>query len=135
VVEVPTNKTLIRHEYPDVVYRTAKEKWNAACEEIIENNKKGQPVLVGTITIENYEHLRTMLRKRDIIHVVLNAKYHQKEAEIVSRAGHKGSVTIATNMAGRGTDIKLGEGVVKHPRCALNPEGHDGEICPYTRYT
>jgi preprotein translocase subunit SecA len=108
VVEVPTNKTLIRHEYPDVVYRTAKEKWNAACEEIIENNKKGQPVLVGTISIENSEHLSTMLRKRDINHVVLNAKYHEMEAKIIAQAGRVGAVTIATNMAGRGVDILLG---------------------------
>jgi preprotein translocase subunit SecA len=108
VVEVPTNKTLIRHEYPDVVYRTAKEKWDAACEEIIENSQKGRPVLVGTISIENSEHLSSLLRKKAIKHVVLNAKYHESEAKIIAQAGRVGSVTLATNMAGRGVDILLG---------------------------
>ncbi len=108
VVEVPTNKILIRHEYPDLVYRTAKEKWDAACEEIIENNKKGRPVLVGTISIENSEHLSTQLRKKGTNHVVLNAKYHESEAKIIAQAGRVGAVTLATNMAGRGVDILLG---------------------------
>jgi preprotein translocase subunit SecA len=108
VVEVPTNKTLIRHEYPDVVYRTAEEKWDAACDEIIENNKKGRPVLVGTISIENSEHLSSLLRKKGINHVVLNAKYHESEAKIIAQAGSVGAVTLATNMAGRGVDILLG---------------------------
>jgi preprotein translocase subunit SecA len=108
VVEVPTNKTLIRHEHPDVVYRSAKEKWDAACEEIIENNQKGRPVLVGTISIENSEHLSTLLRKKGINHVVLNAKYHESEAKIIAQAGRVGAVTLATNMAGRGVDILLG---------------------------
>ncbi|UCE42893.1 MAG: preprotein translocase subunit SecA [Candidatus Aminicenantes bacterium] len=108
VVEVPTNKTLIRHEHPDVVYRTAKEKWDAACDEIIENNEKGRPVLVGTISIENSEHLSSLLRKKGINHVVLNAKYHESEAKIIAQAGRVSSVTLATNMAGRGVDILLG---------------------------
>jgi preprotein translocase subunit SecA len=108
VVEVPTNKTLIRHEYPDVIYQTAEEKWQAVSEEIIENNKKGRPLLVGTISIENSEHLSSLLRKRGINHVVLNAKYHEMEAKIISQAGRIGAVTIATNMAGRGVDILLG---------------------------
>ena len=108
VVEVPTNKTLIRHEYPDVVYRTAQEKWDAACDEIIENNKKGRPVLVGTISIENSEYLSSLLRKKGINHVVLNAKYHESEAKIIAQAGRIGAVTLATNMAGRGVDILLG---------------------------
>jgi preprotein translocase subunit SecA len=108
VVEVPTNKTLIRHEYPDVVYRTAKEKWDAACEEITENYKTGRPVLVGTISIENSEHLSSLLRKKGINHVVLNAKYHESEAKIIAQAGRVGAVTLATNMAGRGVDILLG---------------------------
>jgi preprotein translocase subunit SecA len=108
VVEVPTNKTLIRHESPDVVYRTAKEKWDAACDEIIENNKKGRPVLVGTISIQNSEHLSSLLRKKGINHVVLNAKYHESEAKIIAQAGRIGAVTLATNMAGRGVDILLG---------------------------
>ncbi|MFQ6110224.1 MAG: preprotein translocase subunit SecA, partial [Candidatus Aminicenantales bacterium] len=108
VVVIPTNKPLVRYEYPDVVYRTKKEKWDAVVEEIIENNKKGRPVLVGTISIENSEHLSSILRKRGIKHVVLNAKYHEMEAKIIAQAGRVGAVTIATNMAGRGVDILLG---------------------------
>lgn len=108
VVVIPTNKHLIRYEYSDVVYRTAKEKWDAVVEEIKESHKKGRPVLVGTISIENSEHLSSLLRKRGIKHVVLNAKYHEMEAKIIAQAGRIGSVTIATNMAGRGVDILLG---------------------------
>jgi preprotein translocase subunit SecA len=108
VVEVPTNKTLIRHEHPDVVYRTAKEKWEAALEEIIELNTIGRPVLVGTVSIEKSEHLSGLLRRRGLKHVVLNAKYHEMEATIIAQAGRVGAVTIATNMAGRGVDILLG---------------------------
>ncbi len=108
VVEIPTNQTLIRHEYSDVVYRTAKEKWDAVCDEITELNEKGRPVLVGTISIENSENLSSVLRKRGIDHVVLNAKYHEMEAKIIAQAGRIGAVTIATNMAGRGVDILLG---------------------------
>ncbi len=108
VVVIPTNKPLIRYEYPDVIYRTEKEKWNAVVEEIEGQHKKGRPVLVGTISIEKSEKLSSMLKKRGIKHVVLNAKYHEKEAEIVAQAGRLGAVTIATNMAGRGTDILLG---------------------------
>ena len=108
VVEIPTNIPLIRYEYQDVIYRTQREKWDAVVEEIIENNKKGRPALVGTISIENSEHLGSLLRKRGIKHVVLNAKYHEEEAKIIAQAGRIGSVTIATNMAGRGVDILLG---------------------------
>ncbi len=108
VVEIPTNKALIRYQYNDVIYRTKKEKWDAVIEEIIENNNKGRPVLVGTISIENSEHLSSLLRKRGIKHVVLNAKYHEMEAKIIAQAGRMGAVTIATNMAGRGVDILLG---------------------------
>lgn len=108
VVEIPTNKTLRRYENPDVIYRTANEKWNAVVEEIIDNNKKGRPVLVGTISIENSEHLSSLLRKRGIQHIVLNAKYHEMEAKIVAQAGRVAAVTLATNMAGRGVDILLG---------------------------
>jgi preprotein translocase subunit SecA len=108
VVEIPTNKPLIRYEYHDVIYRTQREKWDAVVEEIIENNKKGRPVLVGTISIENSEHLSSLLRKRGIKHEVLNAKYHEMEANIIAQAGREGAVTIATNMAGRGVDILLG---------------------------
>ena len=108
VVEIPTNQDLIRHEYADVVYRTSKEKWEAALEEIVELNKMGRPVLVGTISIEKSEHLSTLLRRKGLKHVVLNAKYHEMEATIIAQAGRVDAVTIATNMAGRGVDILLG---------------------------
>jgi len=108
VVEIPTNKDLIRTEYPDVVYRTGEEKWQAAFEEIVELNKIGRPVLVGTVSIEKSEHLSTLLRRKGLKHVVLNAKYHEMEATIIAQAGRVGAVTIATNMAGRGVDILLG---------------------------
>ncbi len=108
VVEIPTNKTLIRYENPDVIYRTGKEKWQAVVEEIVENNQKGRPMLVGTVSIEKSENLSALLRKRGVKHVVLNAKYHEQEALIIAQAGRVGSVTIATNMAGRGVDILLG---------------------------
>jgi preprotein translocase subunit SecA len=108
VVEIPTNKPLVRYEHHDVIYRTQKEKWDAVVQEITENNEKGRPVLVGTISIENSEHLSSLLRKKGIKHVVLNAKYHEMEANIIAQAGRVGSVTIATNMAGRGVDILLG---------------------------
>jgi len=108
VVEIPTNQDLIRHEYPDVVYRKAEEKWEAALEEIVELNKVGRPVLVGTVSIEKSEHLSTLLRRKGLKHVVLNAKYHEMEATIIAQAGRVGAVTIATNMAGRGVDILLG---------------------------
>ncbi len=108
VVVIPTNRPLIRHESSDLVYRTADEKWDAVVEDIAALREKEQPVLVGTISIENSEHLSRMLAAKSIRHVVLNAKYHEKEAEIVAQAGREGAVTIATNMAGRGTDILLG---------------------------
>ncbi|MCK5381672.1 MAG: preprotein translocase subunit SecA, partial [Candidatus Latescibacteria bacterium] len=100
VVEIPTNKPLFRHEYDDVIYRTAKEKWNAVADEIVDNNKKGRPVLVGTISIENSEHLSSLLRKRGTDHTVLNAKYHEQEGKVIAQAGRIGATTIATNMAG-----------------------------------
>ncbi|MFO7980567.1 MAG: preprotein translocase subunit SecA, partial [Candidatus Aminicenantes bacterium] len=108
VVEIPTNKPLIRKEHDDLIYRTASEKWDAATNEIMENNQKGRPVLVGTISIEKSEHLSSLLRKKGINHNVLNAKYHESEAKIIAQAGRLGAVTIATNMAGRGVDILLG---------------------------
>ncbi|KPJ70039.1 preprotein translocase subunit SecA [candidate division WOR-1 bacterium DG_54_3] len=127
VVEIPTNKTLVRHEYSDVVYRTAKEKWDAACNEITELNEKGRPVLVGTISIENSEYLSSVLRKRGIDHVVLNAKYHEMEAKIIAQAGRVGAVTIATNMAGRGVDILLGGNPEYLAREDLKKKGIDPE--------
>jgi len=108
VVVIPTNQPLIRQEFSDLVYRTEREKFNAVADEIKELNATGQPVLVGTTSIEKSERIASLLKRRGIKHVVLNAKYHEKEAEIVSQAGKKGAVTIATNMAGRGTDIILG---------------------------
>lgn len=111
VVVIPTNKPLIRYTYPDVVYRTEKEKFKAVVREIEELYKNGRPVLVGTVSIEKSEKLSNMLKIKGVPHVVLNAKYHEKEAEIIAKAGLKHAVTIATNMAGRGTDIVLEEGV------------------------
>jgi preprotein translocase subunit SecA len=108
VMVVPTNKQMLRLENPDVVYRTEKEKYYAASDEIQKLHATGQPVLVGTTSIEKSERLSELLKKKNIRHVVLNAKYHEREAEIVAQAGRKGMVTIATNMAGRGTDILLG---------------------------
>ena len=111
VIVVPTNKPVARLDKSDLIYKNTKGKYNAIIEDIIESNKKGQPVLVGTVSIEKSEYLSSLLKKRGVKHQVLNAKYHEQEAEIISHAGELGSVTIATNMAGRGTDIKLGEGV------------------------
>jgi preprotein translocase subunit SecA len=108
VLVIPTNKQMIRHDFPDMIYKTEKGKFNAVIHDIEESNAQGRPVLVGTISIEKSEHLSSMLRKRGIKHSVLNAKYHEKEAEIIVQAGRINSVTIATNMAGRGTDIILG---------------------------
>jgi len=108
VAVVPTNRVLLRREEPDTIYRTEPEKFNAIVEDIIEQQAAGRPVLVGTVSIEKSEKLSSLLKRRGVQHVVLNAKYHAKEAEIVAQAGRPGSVTIATNMAGRGTDILLG---------------------------
>ena len=108
VTVVPTNRALIRINNADVVYKTEREKFNAVVDDIRERNGKGQPILVGTVSIEKSERLSALLKKRGIRHEVLNAKYHEREAEIVAQAGREGAVTIATNMAGRGTDILLG---------------------------
>ncbi len=113
VMVIPTNKPMIRIDYSDVIYKTRREKFEAVMDEIVELNQKGQPVLVGTISIDISENLSKQLKKRGIKHTVLNAKNHEGEAEIIAMAGQKGSVTISTNMAGRGTDIVLGEGVVE----------------------
>ncbi len=111
VMVVPTNEKMIRHNYPDAIYKTEREKFKAAVEEIKDLYERGQPVLVGTITIEKSEMLSKMLKRAGVPHSVLNAKHHQKEAEIIAQAGQPKTVTISTNMAGRGTDIVLGEGV------------------------
>ena len=108
VMVAPTNRVLRRVEEPDTVYRTEREKYEAIVTDIIEKQQTGRPVLVGTVSIEKSERLSKLLKLRGIRHVVLNAKYHAQEAEFVAQAGRKGSVTIATNMAGRGTDILLG---------------------------
>ncbi len=113
VVTIPTNRTMIRDDMADVVYKSENGKFKAVVDVIVERHKKNQPVLVGTVSIENSEKLSEMLKAKRIQHKVLNAKYHAEEAEIVSRAGQPGAVTIATNMAGRGTDIVLGEGVAE----------------------
>jgi preprotein translocase subunit SecA len=111
VVSIPTHMPMIRDDRDDLVYRSKKVKYNAVIEDIVERHKEGQPILVGTVSVDVSEHLSTMLKRRGIKHEVLNAKQHEREAEIIAHAGERGSVTIATNMAGRGTDIKLGEGV------------------------
>ncbi|MBI3932793.1 MAG: preprotein translocase subunit SecA, partial [Acidobacteria bacterium] len=130
VLVIPTNRGLVRVEHPDVVYRTEREKFTAVVEEIKELHRSGRPVLVGTISIEKSEHLSTLLKREDIKHVVLNAKYHEREAEIVAQAGRFGAVTIATNMAGRGTDIILG-GVPDHrARAILVEQQADVETAP-----
>ncbi|WBW98509.1 preprotein translocase subunit SecA [Oceanirhabdus sp. W0125-5] len=111
VVVIPTNRPIARIDANDLVYKTERGKYNALVKEVIDTHQKGQPVLVGTVSIEISELISEMLKRKGIKHQVLNAKYHEQEAEIVALAGQKGAVTIATNMAGRGTDIKLGEGV------------------------
>lgn len=129
VVSIPTNEPVRRIDYPDIVYKTKREKYNAILDEIEKWHKVNRPILVGTTSVEVSETLSRMLRRRGINHQVLNAKFHQKEAEIVSLAGQPGSVTIATNMAGRGTDIKLGPGVVKGKGCSLIKPG--AEKCQF----
>ena len=113
VVVVPTHQEMVREDYGDLVYRSERAKFDAVVEEIVEAHEDGQPVLVGTVSIEKSEYLSELLKRRGIPHEVLNAKQHEREAPIVERAGERGGVTIATNMAGRGTDIKLGEGVAE----------------------
>ncbi|PIU29472.1 MAG: preprotein translocase subunit SecA [Candidatus Hydromicrobium americanum] len=112
-VVIPTNEPMIRKDLPDLIYKTEQIKFDNVVEDIVSRYNRGQPVLVGTISIEKSERLSSMLKRRGIPHEVLNAKYHEKEAQIIAKAGQKNSVTIATNMAGRGTDIVLGEGVVE----------------------
>jgi preprotein translocase subunit SecA len=108
VVQVPTNRSMIRKDEADVVYKTEDAKFRAVVDDIAERHEKGQPVLVGTVSVDKSERLSAMLLKRGVPHEVLNAKYHEKEASIIAQAGRAGAVTVATNMAGRGTDIMLG---------------------------
>ncbi len=122
VVVIPTDKPMIRDDNSDLIYKTVKEKFEAAADEIKELHEKGQPVLVGTISIEKSERMSALLKRRGVPHVVLNAKYHEKEAEYVAQAGRKGTVTIATNMAGRGTDIILGGNPEALAGAKFNPE-------------
>ena len=128
VVEIPTNKPVIRNDMQDVVYKTERAKFNAVVENIVECHEKGQPVLVGTISIEKSEALSSILKKRGIKHNVLNAKYHEKEAEIIAQAGKFGAVTIATNMAGRGTDIMLGGNAEYLAKSELRKRGYSEEL-------
>ena len=128
VIEIPTNKPVARVDENDVVYKTEKAKYNAVIEKTIEAHKKGQPVLVGTVTIEKSELLSSMLKKRGIKHNVLNAKHHEKEAEIIAQAGKLGAVTIATNMAGRGTDIMLGGNAEYLAKAQLRHDGFSEEL-------
>jgi preprotein translocase subunit SecA len=131
VVSIPTNRPVRRQDCQDVIYRTKREKYNAVIDEIAELNAKGRPILVGTVSVEVSETLSRMLARRGIRHSVLNAKHHQREAEIVALAGQAGAVTIATNMAGRGTDIKLGAGVVRSQHCRLVQEDGAADQCPH----
>ena len=126
VIQIPTNKPVIRKDYGDLIFATAAGKYSAIVKEIKERHANGQPVLVGTIAVENSELLSSMLKKEKIPHEVLNAKNNAREAEIIAKAGQKGAVTIATNMAGRGTDIQLGEGVKElGGLCVLGTERHE----------
>ena len=128
VVEIPTNKPVIREDLPDVVYKTEGAKFRAVINEIVDAHAKNQPVLVGTISIEKSEILSNMLKKRGIAHNVLNAKHHDREAEIVAQAGVPGAVTIATNMAGRGTDIMLGGNAEFLAKAEMRKQGYDEEM-------
>lgn len=125
VIEIPTNKPVQRKDNPDAVYKTQQAKYNAVIDQIVACHEKGQPVLVGTVSIEKSELLSSMLKKRGIKHEVLNAKYHDKEAEIVAQAGKYGAVTIATNMAGRGTDIALGGNAEYSAKAQMRKQGFD----------
>lgn len=126
VIEIPTNRPVIREDAPDIIYATKKAKFNALCDEVVRRHRYGQPILIGTIAVETSELLSRMLTSRGIRHNVLNAKNNAREAEIVMKAGVRGAVTIATNMAGRGTDIKLGPGVEQlGGLCVLGSERHE----------
>jgi preprotein translocase subunit SecA len=130
VVSIPTHRPMVRADRPDVIFKTEKAKFNAVVEDIAERHAQGQPILVGTVSVENSEILSQLLRRRGIPHSVLNAKFHAKEAEIIAQAGRKGGVTVATNMAGRGTDILLGGNPEHLASSELNQRGLDPEEQP-----
>src|SRR5690349_14676908 len=130
VVPIPTNMPVARRDLADLVYRTEEAKYDAVVEDIAERNAKGQPILVGTVSVEKSEHLSQKLRQRGIPHSVLNAKVHADEAKVVAVAGHRGSVTVATNMAGRGTDIMLGGSVEFLADMELRERGLDPVEAP-----
>ena len=128
VIEIPTNKPMVRTDYPDAVYKTEQGKYRAIIDQIVECHEKGQPVLVGTTTVEKSELFSSMLKRRGIKHEVLNAKYHEREAEIVAQAGKYGAVTIATNMAGRGTDIMLGGNAEFKALADMRKQGYEEDL-------
>ncbi len=127
-IAIPTNRPMIRKDHPDVVYKTLKAKFNAVADDVVERHKRGQPVLVGTVSIEKSEYLSNLLTRRGVKHQVLNAKHHEREAEIVAQAGRFNAVTIATNMAGRGTDILLGGNAEFMARARMRSEGMAHEL-------
>jgi preprotein translocase subunit SecA len=133
VVVIPTNKPIRRLDFEDVIFRTKREKYSSIIEEILHEYKRGKPVLVGTVSVDVSETLSRLLKAKGIKHEVLNAKNHQREAEIIQFAGRSGAVTIATNMAGRGTDIKLGQKVLRHSNCALIETPEYGDVCPHKK--
>jgi preprotein translocase subunit SecA len=128
VIVIPTNRPMVRKDLPDIVYKTVKAKFNAVVDDIAERHAQGQPLLVGTVSVEKSEYLSTLLTRKGIKHQVLNAKYHEREAEIIAQAGRFGSVTIATNMAGRGTDILLGGNPDFMARGRMRAEGIDHDL-------
>src|SRR5690242_7497872 len=130
VVPIPTNMPMIRKDQPDLVYRTEVAKYKAVVDDIAERHAQGQPVLVGTVSVEKSEYLSDQLRRRGVPHEVLNAKQHEREAAIVAQAGRKGAVTVATNMAGRGTDIMLGGNPEFMAVATLRQRGLDPEETP-----
>src|SRR5207247_447033 len=127
VVEIPTNQPMIRADQQDQIYKTEDAKWQAVVEDLAERHEKGQPVLVGTVSIEKSEKLSGYLNRRGIPHHVLNAKQHEKEAMIVAQAGRKGAITVATNMAGRGVDILLGGNPEYLARQEIAARGFDND--------
>jgi preprotein translocase subunit SecA len=135
VAPIPTNRPMIRMDEQDQIYKTADTKWNAVVEDLVARHEKGQPVLVGTVSIEKSEHLSRLLSKRGVPHTVLNAKHHEKEAQIVSQAGRSGAVTVATNMAGRGVDIILGGNAEGMARAEMQAQGWDNDAYMLGEYT